>query len=105
MLQNLTSLSHRLSSAEHRRLGTPQEDFLGRTQPISPIMSSDGAATIPATPVKSATSASDIGYPNGHLGHLSPHQEEAFQQFKQVLTERELYKPGPPPSHDDPLLL
>ncbi|KAL2204677.1 CRAL/TRIO domain-containing protein [Sarocladium strictum] len=68
-------------------------------------MSSDGAGTVPATPVKSTVSASDVGYPNGHLGHLTPKEEEAFVQFKELLIERELYKPGPPASHDDPLLL
>jgi hypothetical protein len=68
-------------------------------------MSSDGAGTVPATPVKSAVSASDVGYPNGHLGHLTPKEEEAFVQFKELLIEHELYKPGPPASHDDPLLL
>lgn len=69
-------------------------------------MSSDTAGTAPATPVKSAGSmAGGHSYPRGHLGYLTESAEEAFRQFKVVLEERGLYKPGPPPSHDDPLLL
>lgn len=61
----------------------------------------------PATRVKSTASSIGEGYkyPNGHLGYLSLQQEDAFFKFKAVLEERGLYKPGPPPSHDDPLLL
>jgi hypothetical protein len=69
-------------------------------------MSSDAAATVPATPVESSVStASAVGYPNGHLGHLSDQALEALVQFKVLLLERGAYTPGPPASHDDPLLL
>lgn len=52
-----------------------------------------------------ASTIADYAYPYGHLGHLTPKQEEAFVQFKKVLEERGLVKAGPPPSHDDPLIL
>jgi hypothetical protein len=45
------------------------------------------------------------GYPEGHLGHLTTSEEQALQDFKAVIEEKGLYKPGPPPSHDDLTLL
>ncbi|KAI9152159.1 phosphatidylinositol transporter [Paramyrothecium foliicola] len=68
-------------------------------------MSADAAAPPPVARVQSSVSISDISYPNAHLGHLTPHQEEALDQFKALLQERGAWKPGPPPSHDDGLLL
>ncbi|KAJ6444978.1 phosphatidylinositol transporter [Purpureocillium lavendulum] len=60
----------------------------------------------PATRVKSsASTVSQLKYPRGHLGYLSPHEEDALHKFKEVLEERGVYKPGPPASHDDPTLL
>ncbi|KAK4208159.1 SEC14 cytosolic factor [Rhypophila decipiens] len=59
-------------------------------------------------PVKSASSAGGehgIGYPNGHLGHLNPEEEESLRKFKTYLEEQGAYKPRPPPSHDDQTLL
>jgi hypothetical protein len=50
-------------------------------------------------------SGHEIGYPNGHLGHLSPDQEDAFRNFKLLLQEKDLYKPGPPASHEDQTLM
>ena len=52
-----------------------------------------------------ASTIADYAYPYGHLGHLTQKQEDAFIQLKKVLEERGLYKPGPPASHDDPLIL
>lgn len=68
-------------------------------------MSSDTATPPPATRVMSSVSLGDINYPNAHLGHLTAQQEEALEQFKVILEERGAWKPGPPPSHDDALLL
>jgi hypothetical protein len=48
---------------------------------------------------------SDIGYPNGHLGHLTEGEENQLKSFKVLLEEKGLYKSGPPPSHDDQTLL
>lgn len=45
------------------------------------------------------------GYPKGHLGHLTPEEEKAFQDFKAFVQEKGLYRPGPPPSHADSTLL
>ena len=60
----------------------------------------------PAARVKSSASTlNDYGYPHGHLGHLSAHEEEQFHIFKATLEERGLLTRGPPASHDDPLLL
>ncbi len=47
----------------------------------------------------------EVGYPHGHLGHLSADEEEALRKFKALLEERGAYQPGPPPSHDDQTLL
>ncbi|KAI0021592.1 CRAL-TRIO domain-containing protein [Xylariomycetidae sp. FL0641] len=49
--------------------------------------------------------AVENGYPNGHLGHLTDTESKALADFKVFLEEKGLYKPGPPPSHDDPTLL
>ncbi|KAK5658402.1 hypothetical protein OQA88_2379 [Cercophora sp. LCS_1] len=75
-------------------------------------MSDESAAHLePAHKVQSAASAAvsvgghEIGYPHGHLGHLNEAEEEALRNFKMFLEEKELYRPGPPPSHDDQTLL
>ncbi|KAI1383396.1 CRAL/TRIO domain-containing protein [Hypoxylon trugodes] len=52
-----------------------------------------------------STGAVEHGYPSGHLGHLTEHEEQALVEFKTLLEEKDLYKPGNPPSHDDPTLL
>jgi len=52
-----------------------------------------------------STGEHGIGYPNGHLGHLSPEEEETLRGFKVFLEEKGAYKPGTPPSHDDQTLL
>lgn len=49
--------------------------------------------------------APEHGYPQGHLGHLTASEEQALKDFKVFLQEKGLWKPGPPPSHDDPTLL
>ncbi|KAB5545919.1 CRAL-TRIO domain-containing protein [Coniochaeta sp. 2T2.1] len=59
----------------------------------------------PAQKVTSTGTAHEIGYPNGHLNHLNEEEQEAFQNFKTLVQERGLYKPGPPPSHDDQTLI
>ena len=44
----------------------------------------------------------------GHLGNLTPEQEQALSTFKENLIKADLYKPGTEsqkPSHDDPTLL
>ncbi len=57
-------------------------------------------------PVKStASTASDNGYPRGHLGHLNDHEAEQLRAFRLALEDGGLYQPGPPPSHDDTVLL
>ena len=61
------------------------------------------ASSGPASKVQSA--GVEFGYPHGHLGHLNHEEEEAFKNFKIYLEEQGAYKPGPPPSHDDPTLL
>jgi len=47
----------------------------------------------------------DVGYPHGHLGHLTEEEENRLWLFKDFLEEKGLYKPGPPASHDDQTLL
>ncbi|TRX88875.1 hypothetical protein FHL15_010218 [Xylaria flabelliformis] len=52
-----------------------------------------------------SSGAVDVGFPRGHLGHLTEEETQALAEFKTLLEEKGLYKPGPPPSHDDPTLL
>ncbi|KAF2964326.1 hypothetical protein GQX73_g9242 [Xylaria multiplex] len=52
-----------------------------------------------------SSGAVEVGYPTGHLGHLTEHETQALADFKVLLEEKGFYKPGPPPSHDDPTLL
>ncbi|KAI3320132.1 CRAL/TRIO domain-containing protein [Xylariaceae sp. AK1471] len=47
----------------------------------------------------------EVGYPAGHLGHLTESETKALADFKVLLEGKGLYKPGPLPSHDDPTLL
>ncbi|KAK0620085.1 CRAL-TRIO domain-containing protein [Immersiella caudata] len=77
-------------------------------------MSGTSAAALePVQKVKSAASGApsisvaghEIGYPHGHLGHLSDAEEESLRGFKEYLQEKGLYQAGPPPSHDDQTLL
>ncbi|EHL00215.1 putative SEC14 cytosolic factor [Glarea lozoyensis 74030] len=60
----------------------------------------------PAHRVESA--AVEYGYPQGHLGHLSGEEEEAFRNFKAYCQEKGYFTPregGKEASHDDPTLL
>lgn len=52
-----------------------------------------------------ATADPEVGYPKGHLGHLTDSETKALSEFKVLVTENGLYTPGPPPSHDDQTLL
>ncbi len=47
----------------------------------------------------------DVGYPHGHLGNLTEDEATRLDQFRLFLQEKGLYRPGPPPSHDDQTLL
>jgi len=61
----------------------------------------------PAHRVQSAVV--EYGFPQGHLGHLTPDEEAALSNFKKLCAEKGLYKPGTgadePASHEDPTLL
>ncbi|GAW20755.1 hypothetical protein ANO14919_102660 [Xylariales sp. No.14919] len=52
-----------------------------------------------------SSGAVEVGYPTGHLGHLTEHETQALEDFKALIEEKGIYKPGPPPSHDDQTLL
>ncbi|KAL1874933.1 hypothetical protein VTK73DRAFT_10359 [Phialemonium thermophilum] len=70
-------------------------------------MPAESHTAAPVHKVHSAASTTEHerGYPHGHLGHLTPEEQEALENFKDFLEERGLYKPGNPASHDDPTLL
>lgn len=54
------------------------------------------------------TGTGEFGYPQGHLGHLTPEQDSALAKFKEILVEKKLWTPateGQPASHDDITLL
>lgn len=57
------------------------------------------------SPATAGLAAVEYGYPLGHLGHLTEEEQTALDNFKVYLANENLYKPGPPPSHDDILLL
>ena len=60
----------------------------------------------PAHRVESA--AVEYGYPQGHLGHLSGEEEQAFRNFKAYCQEKGYFTPADgdkQASHDDPTLL
>lgn len=78
--------------------------------PASPAAASGPSAELSpqVSRVKSASStvsASNFAYPHGHLGYLSPQQDEALQKFKAILEERGAWTRGPPPSHNEQTLL
>ncbi|KAI1360854.1 CRAL-TRIO domain-containing protein [Xylaria arbuscula] len=52
-----------------------------------------------------SSGAVEVGYPTGHLGHLTEHETQALIDFKTLLEEKGLYQTGSAPSHDDPTLL
>lgn len=55
-----------------------------------------------------AEGSSGIGFPAGHLNHLSSSQEAAFEQFKKLAADQGLYRPpadGQWPSHNDGTML
>lgn len=75
------------------------------TADLAPAASATSGTSVPATRVKSSASTeSQFGYPRGHLGHLSGHEAEALDKFKNVLEERGAWK-REPASHDDQTLL
>jgi hypothetical protein len=49
------------------------------------------------------------GFPRGHLGHLTPEEEESLKQFKVLCENNGYYSPGNgttvPPSHEDATML
>ncbi len=67
------------------------------------MAAAESATSGPAARVQSA--GSDYGFPRGHIGRLNDQEEEALKNFKLLVREKGLYRPGPPPSHDDPTLL
>ena len=100
------------STSEQKNVNTDRDpdspSLLFISLPILPDMSTLSAATAgPAHRVQSAVE--EYGYPQGHLGHLNTDQEAAFKNFKLVLEEKGLYKPGTgeeePGTHDDATLL
>ena len=61
-----------------------------------------------SVPPSTETKAGDIGYPNGHLGHLTEEQEDALAEFRKLLAAGGLYTAGTSggrPSHADSVLL
>ncbi|KJZ72261.1 hypothetical protein HIM_08302 [Hirsutella minnesotensis 3608] len=75
------------------------------TAALTPTASASGASDRATRVKSSASTTSQLGYPHGHLGQLSPQETEKLDRFKTVLGERGLWKSGPPASHDDQTLL
>jgi hypothetical protein len=63
-----------------------------------------------AGPVHRVQSAVEVyGYPQGHIGHMTPEEEAALKNFKTLLIEKNLYSPKTDNdeygTHDDATLL
>jgi hypothetical protein len=68
------------------------------------------ASPTTAGPTHRVQSAVEVyGFPRGHLGHLSPEEEEALTDFKLLCEQNGYYSPGngstEAPSHEDATLL
>ncbi|KAG5975614.1 hypothetical protein E4U55_007615 [Claviceps digitariae] len=64
------------------------------------------AVSPPATRVRSsASTTSQAGYPQGHLGCLTEREKDALEKLKGLLEEGGVWRRGPPASHDDQTLL
>ncbi|TWU77273.1 hypothetical protein ED733_003549 [Metarhizium rileyi] len=75
------------------------------TADLDPAPSVTSGSSVPASRVKSSTSTmSQAGYPRGHLGHLSEHEDKALSRLKDVLEQRGAWT-REPASHDDQTLL
>ncbi|OAA66861.1 cellular retinaldehyde-binding/triple function protein [Niveomyces insectorum RCEF 264] len=85
--------SHHGHHGHHNHSNNSTSNSTSSNHHVSPKQQNAAAATV------------EYGYPRGHLGHLNEAESEAFAEFKAYLTEKGLYQPGPPPSHDDPTLL
>ena len=65
-----------------------------------------GRSATATTPALATTpSVGEFSYPHGHLGHLTAHQSAQLDKFKDVLAQRGVWQAGPPPSHEDTVLL
>ena len=65
------------------------------------------STTSPVHRVQSAVV--EYGFPQGHLGHLTPEEEAAFNNFKTLCQQEGYYKSGngedDAGTHDEPTLL
>jgi hypothetical protein len=77
-----------------------------QTSPISPTT----ATTATAGPAHRVSSAVEVyGYPQGHIGHMTPDEEAALNDFKELCAKEGLYKPSDDTNeygtHDDATML
>jgi len=86
-----------------------QNPYIIHQQPTSTMADDERPA---ATRTKTTDSAilrvGEYGYPIGHLGHLTEHQAEQLEAFRQLCQDKGLYKPASNlnhSSHDDTTLL
>ena len=90
-------LPHFAYSPSTSILHAPQNRFVN--------MATNSGASEPDLQIQSSPPDGEHGYPHGHLGHLSDNETEALDTFKKLVEEEGIYTPGPPPSHDDTVLL
>ena len=78
--------------------------------PVKRVMSSSSGQSMGkiGKVTSNVTKRGEFGFPNGHLGYLTPEQDNALEEFKKMITAEGLYTPGKDdklPSHSDALLL
>ncbi|PKS07326.1 hypothetical protein jhhlp_005928 [Lomentospora prolificans] len=84
---------------------SPSTSILHARQNRFVNMATNSGASEPDLQIQSTPPDGEHGYPHGHLGHLSDNETEALDTFKKLVEEEGIYTPGPPPSHDDTVLL
>ncbi|TLD30421.1 hypothetical protein PspLS_02402, partial [Pyricularia sp. CBS 133598] len=114
-LRSVQAIAARLAQVHDLTAKIPNKNFFSSPSPLSdhpPTLAvshfDQGIAPRMTGSTEYATGATadpEVGYPKGHLGHLTDSENKALSEFKVLIAENGLYTPGPPPSHDDQTLL
>jgi hypothetical protein len=92
----------------HHHLSTLHQSIFLFTMSMFSSLTGGGTSTEALQAETSNQAVQGFSFPTGHLGHLSPSQQESFEQFKTLCRERGKYTPAQGdalPSHEDQTLL